>query len=144
MMRILSTLLVCIAFFCATGFAQTTAIKTYPSHWWIDMKNPEVQIMLHGKDIANANAYTINYPGITVKKFHKVENPNYVFIDLLISGNAKAGEATIMAGTTAIPFTLKDRRAGNGINYAQGVTSKDLMYLIMPDCCGYGEDKNYR
>ena len=37
----------------------------------------------------------INYPGITVAKINKVENKNYLFVDIIISSSAKAGSLKI-------------------------------------------------
>lgn len=116
----------------------------YPTHWWIGMKEPKVQIMIHGKDIANGNGYTINYPGVKLKKVHKVENPNYIFLDIQISTNAKPGIIKIKNGNTTIDFPLKNRRIGNGTDFAQGVTSKDLIYLVMPDRFSNGDVSNDR
>ena len=42
-------------------FAQQTAV--YPAHWWTGMKNGNLQLMLHGSNIAD-NSFTINYPGV--------------------------------------------------------------------------------
>lgn len=123
------------------GMAQ---FDCYPTHWWIGMKEPKVQIMIHGKDIANGNGYTINYPGVKLKKVHKVENPNYIFLDIQISTNAKPGIIKIKNGNTTIDFPLKNRRIGNGTEFAQGVTSKDLIYLIMPDRFSNGDVSNDR
>lgn len=123
------------------GMAQ---FDCYPTHWWIGMKEPKVQIMIHGKDIANGNGYTINYPGVKLKKVHKVENPNYIFLDIQISTNAKPGIIKIKNGNTTIDFPLKNRRIGNGTDFAQGVTSKDLIYLVMPDRFSNGDVSNDR
>lgn len=72
------------------GQAQETAL--YPGNWWVGMKNPKVQIMIHGADVASGAAkLRINYPGVTLEKIHKVENPNYLFIDLNIDPVAKPG-----------------------------------------------------
>src|SRR5688500_8532604 len=66
----------------------------YPSHWWAGMKNPKLQVMLHGANI-NENSFSIIYPGVQLTKVHKVENRNYVFLDLLISAAAKPGTIRI-------------------------------------------------
>ncbi len=127
-------------------FSQTD-IKCYPTNWWTQMKWNNIQLMLHGKDVGNANGYTINYPGVTLKKINKVENSNYVFLDLLISPNAKPGIVKIKsagANPVSIDFELKQRRAGNGITFAQGVTSSDFIYLIMPDRFSNGDTSNDR
>ena len=126
------------------GFAQPD-IQCYPTNWWVGMKNPKVQVMLHGKNVANVNGYTINYPGVKIQKVNKVENANYVFLDLIISAAATPGIVKIKivgSNLLTINFELKARRAGNGIDFAKGVTSKDFIYLIMPDRFSNGDTTN--
>ncbi len=137
----------CLAFaffISANSFAQTDTINCYPSNWWIGMKWNKVQVMVHGTGMGNSNAYTINYPGVKIVKVHKAENKNYVFLDLEISSTAKPGVLNIKSDKSTIPFELKKRRAGKGIDFAQGVTSKDLIYLIMPDRFSNGDTANDR
>lgn len=104
--------------------------------------------MIHGDGIGNANGYTINYPGVKIEKINRVENKNYVFIDLVISSLAKPGIAKIKVdkkdNSFLINFELKKRRSGNGTAFAQGVTSKDFIYLIMPDRFSDGDTSNDR
>jgi glycosidase len=131
-------------FLISISFAQR--IETYPTNWWINMKNPELQIMLHGEKIGNAKSITTAYPGVTIKKINKVENNNYVFIDLIISKTTKSGKLIFTANfgntTKKINFDLKERKTKNGIAYAQGVTAKDFIYLILPDRFSNGDESN--
>src|SRR5690348_984421 len=69
---------------------EETSLSVYPTNWWVGMKNPKLQLMLHGASVGSSTV-TISYPGITVSKINKVENKNYLFVDLIISGSAKAG-----------------------------------------------------
>lgn len=112
------------------------------------MKWNKVQVMIHGKNIGDGKAYTINYPGVKLDKINKVENSNYVFLDLVISSSAKPGIIKIKVKNETssfyIDFELKERRVGNGITFAQGVTSKDFIYLIMPDRFSNGDTTNDR
>ncbi len=132
---------------CVFVSAQSTEIKIYPTHWWVGMKNKKLQVMLHGQNIAGGN-YTINYPGVKLQKVNKAENPNYVFIDLIIAAAAKPGFIKIKRNgngqNSEIAFELKARRTGNGRSFAQGVTSKDFIYLIMPDRFSNGDESNDR
>jgi glycosidase len=112
------------------------------------MKWNHVQIMIHGKGIGNATGYTINYPGVTLKKSHRVDNINYEFLDIVIAPSAKPGIVQIHAkqkdSSFFIHFPIKRRRTGNGNSFAQGVTSKDFIYLIMPDRFSNGDTTNDR
>lgn len=143
--------ILCIAlFFQLPGlYAQQAGYTCYPGHWWTGMKWNKVQVMIHGDAIANAaGGFSINYPGVKLEKTNKVENANYVFFDLNISSSAKPGTVKIKVNKANssfdIPFELKPRRKGNGTSYAQGVTSKDFVYLIMPDRFSNGDESNDR
>ncbi|MBU3713984.1 MAG: alpha-amylase [Ferruginibacter sp.] len=110
------------------------------------MKNPSLQLMIHGKEIGNAKAYTINYPGVEVKKINTVENKNYVFLDLNIAPSVKPGKFNIdissTTGNQKISYELKQRRSGKSSSFAKGVNSKDFIYLIMPDRFSNGDESN--
>jgi glycosidase len=128
------------------GFAQSD-YTCYPTNWWTGMKWNKVQVMIHGDAIANAaDGFSISYPGVKLLKVNKVENPNYVFLDLQITPLAKPGIVKIKVNRSAYPFNidfeLKPKRVGRGTQYAQGVNSRDLMYLIMPDRFCNGDPTN--
>ena len=129
------------------ALAQPTTIKTYPTHWWVGMKNKQVQVMLHGTAIGAAT-FSVQYPGVKLLKVSKVENPNYVFLDLQVLPTAKPGDVRIVMNNKGkqsnLRYPLKARPAGNGQRFAQGVTSKDFMYLIMPDRFSNGDESNDR
>lgn len=143
------------------SFSQRTALSTslevYPTNWWVGMKNQKLQLMLHEKNVGDATTIRIDYPGVKLVKINKVENKNYLFIDLIISPSTKPGKFRISAITdlggidTGInvtrfeartDFELKPRRTGKGTQYAQGVRSQDLIYLIMPDRFANGDYSN--
>lgn len=65
--------------------------NTYPTHWWVGMKNTKLQLILHGEKIGQASTVAINYPGVKIEKINKVENKNYIFLDIIIAPNTKAG-----------------------------------------------------
>ena len=148
MKKILLLLLITISI---SGFtlAQNNAYTCYPGNWWIGMKWNKVQVMVHGNAIGQwSNAISINYPGVKLEKINKVENENYVFLDLSIAANAKPGTIKINVGRASSPFDiafeLKSRRSGNGNDFAQGINSADLLYLIMPDRFSNGDPSNDR
>ena len=119
--------------------------EIYPTNWWIGMKNPKLQLMLHAVNIADNNI-SINYPGVKLVKVNKAENKNYVFLDLIINAEAKPGKIKIHfeseGGDGDILYELKPRRKGNGSQYAKGITSSDLIYLMIPDRFSNGDVSN--
>ncbi|HMR83967.1 MAG TPA: alpha-amylase family glycosyl hydrolase, partial [Niabella sp.] len=66
-------------------------------------------------------------------------------LDIEISEEAKPGWITLpFISKKGFKFELKARRSGNGTGYAKGVTSEDLLYLIMPDRFSNGDELNDR
>lgn len=120
--------------------AQQT--NCWPANWFTNMKWNKVQLMLHGNNIAGAQNVSVTYPGVKLKKVNKVENPNYLFLDIEITAATKPGVAKISSSAFNIDFEIKAHRKGNGSVYAQGVTNKDFMYLIMPDRFSNGDVTN--
>ncbi len=140
-----------VLFVCAPGFnprllAQSIPVeRVEPLNWWVGMKNPKLQVLLHGTNIADADV-TIDNPGVTLSQVSKVENPNYLFLDLVISPNCRAGTLKIkltadrITGkgrrksatrvTTEVPYELKSR---SDFVKAQGVDQSDFIYLVLPD-----------
>jgi len=121
----------------------------YPSNWWVGMKNPKLQLMLYGENIGHYTKVTINYPGVKVERLTKVENKKYLFIDITIAKTTAPGHFKIIlsGGGLAdedVNYEFKPRRSGNGTSYAQGVTSKDFIYLLMPDRFSNGDPSNDR
>lgn len=140
--------ILCFCTFVFHAFSQgPEGVNVYPSNWWTAMKNPNLQLMVRGKGIAE-NSFSISYPGVRLVKVNKPENPNYVFLDLVISPSAKPGTVKInmknTGGSTVYAFELKPRRKGNGTSYAQGVRSEDFIYLLMPDRFANGDYDNDR
>lgn len=152
MYRIIFSLCVCALYSLSVSAQQ---IDVYPNHWWVGMKNPNLQIMVHGENIANripmikmAETGMKIGEGITLVQIERVENPNYIFLDLRTAKEAKPGKYNFTFGpkdkVVTIPFEFKERRKGNGTAFAQGVTASDFIYLLMPDRFSNGELSNDR
>ncbi|MPL55779.1 Cyclomaltodextrinase [bioreactor metagenome] len=124
------------------SFSMAQFQRVEPAFWWKGMKNPELQILLYGKNIAQQKIELSD--GIQIKDLTKVENPNYVFITIntneintpkfkIFLKNAKKTISTYH-------YELKERTPNSS---ARGsYTSKDVFYLIMPDRFANGDEKN--
>jgi glycosidase len=144
-------LLILYSLFLVPSSIFSQSVEVYPSNWWVGMKMNKIQLMVHYPNIGDAKIFSAPKSGIKILKINKVESKNYIFLDVLIEPNAKPGkfdfeffwQDAINPDTTA-PFTfeLKPRRKGNGTAFAQGVTSKDFIYLIMPDRFSNGDPSN--
>ena len=147
----MKSILIVVIFICHSiqSYAQQNEYKCYPTNWWTGMKWNKVQVMIHGDAIANAGGgFSINYPGVKLARVNKVENPNYVFLDLVIAPTTKPGVLKIKVNKLNDPFIInfeiKARRKGRGTAFAQGVTAKDFIYLILPDRFSNGDPSNDR
>lgn len=124
------------------SFAQKPDIQRInPTNWWVGMKNPNLQILVYGKNIGTANVNLKPYSGVKLKKTQTVENPNYIFVDLDISKIAKPGNLQLIfdngAESSTINYEIRLRTAK-----PQAVTQADVVYLLMPDRFANGEESN--
>ena len=124
--------------------AQSSNIKIEPPFWWVGMNNANLQLLVHAENISTYTV-NINYKGVEIAKINKTENPNYLFIDLTISPEAKAGKIDIVFNKKKqkkiyYSYELKTR----SINSMQreGITNKDIIYLLMPDRFSNGNPSN--
>src|ERR1700759_1084696 len=127
---------VCSLLMTVGASAQIPALeRVEPMFWWAGMSNPNLQLIVHGNNIASRNV-TLKYKGVKLVAVHKVENPNYLFLDLRINSAATPGTFPISftkTGEKALTYQYKLRKRDRSANRVQGVTNKDLIYLIMPD-----------
>ena len=92
-------------------------LRVEPPFWWTGMSNPDLQVLLYGNEIS-LSTIEINHPGVDLKKIHKVENPNYLFLDLTISKEVKPGSFDIIfkVGNKLMApykYELKERKEGS-------------------------------
>lgn len=133
-------------FLCMCTLAHTISAmnvkKMAPSFWWAGMKNPELQILLYGDDLASSDV-TVSGEGVYLEEVVKQESPNYLLLYVDLS-EAKAQTFHIQLKNgkkqLQIPYELKTRtRKGEDV---KGFTSEDVLYLIMPDRFSNGNPEN--
>lgn len=115
-----------------------------PAFWWAGMKNRQLQLLVHGDRIADL-VPSLDYTGVSIKEVTRVENPNYLFVDLELAKDVKPGEFTIQfhkAGKTKIsyPYRLESRAAGSA--QRDSFNPSDVIYLITPDRFANGDRGN--
>lgn len=130
-------------------------VNVYPSNWWVGMKMNKIQIMLHETrpDIILAVDKLVvrsSSPDLKIVKVNRLENRRYLILDAEIAPTARPQTVTISFGDiiagewNKVAFELKPRRNGRGATYAQGVTSSDFIYFLMPDRFSNGDGSNDR
>jgi neopullulanase len=118
--------------------------RVEPLSWWIGMREPTVQLLVHGEAIAGLEP-RIRYPGVTLEGVERVTNPNYLFLNLRIAPETRPGLLQIELrrdGRTVArwPFQLQGRAPGSAMR--AGFGPGDTVYLITPDRFANGDPAN--
>ena len=117
-------------------------VKIEPAFWWSGMKESELQLMVHGKDIASYKANVIS-DNVWLKEAVTLESPNYqvLYIDISKSVPEKFN-IVFSKGKEKItyPYELKKREANR--QNIEGFNATDVLYLIMPDRFANGDPSN--
>jgi len=117
--------------------------KIEPSFWYVGMKNPELQLMVYGKNISSCDV-SVNYPGVNLSSIVKLESPNYLLVYLTLDKDVKAGniELTFTQGNKKeIKYYELKTRAKKGAERI-GFDSSDVLYMLMPDRFANGNAVN--
>lgn len=115
-----------------------------PPFWWTGMNNPSLQLLVYGKNISFTQP-NIDHESVRLSKVIRVENPNYLFLDLVIQGKELAIDFSVdfLMGDSVIlsePYQLKARQPGSADR--KGFNSSDVVYLLMPDRFANGNPAN--
>ena len=122
------------------AFSQDLRIE--PPFWYAQMPTEKLQIMLYGENIADRRA-TINHEGITLVNQMAGDSKNYLFINLEISPDVEPGTFDItLSGNRALKVKYELRQRSNDKNRNLGFSSKDVIYLLMPDRFANGNPDN--
>ena len=106
------------------------------------MKNPQVQLMVYGHNIREAQVST-DYPGAKIDSLVRLDSPNYLLIYINLNG-AQPGN---------MPLTFTQGGSKKRVMYAikprtmqgedrKGFTNADVLYMLMPDRFANGNPKN--
>jgi glycosidase len=136
LLSLLFTLLLC------TGGRAQRIERVEPPNWWIGFEATELQLLVYGKDISGLTV-TVDWPGLTLQSTTRTGNPNYLFVNLNIAADAKAGIVP-MRFTNDAGFALTHQYdlAQKSTEVRQGFTTADVMYLITPDRFVNGDPTN--
>jgi len=117
--------------------------KVEPPSWWAGHSINPVRLLVRGTNLQNARVQSSN---AAVRTFGLLVNPRgtYLFVSLTISPGARPGSYPLKLvtpdGATTIPFSLERPLAAS--THFQGITSADVIYLIMPDRFADGDPSN--
>ena len=144
----IATLLCVFAYGASEAYATSAPLapivrRVEPPNWWAAHTINSVRLLVRGTNLqgarvtatrkeTNASALLVNGAG------------TYLFVNVLIDAAARPGNYPLTletsAGRTTIPFRLEATLSSSG-NF-QGITTDDVIYLIMPDRFSNGDRSN--
>ena len=114
-----------------------------PTDWFVGMKNPRLQLMVYGKDIANVSNVTTDYPGVVIDSIVRLDSPNYLLLYMNLR-EAQAGTMTIKfevrGKKSEVRYQLKQREMAG--RQRKGFDISDVLYMLMPDRFAQGQGHN--
>jgi len=124
--------------------SNTFLERVEPPNWWIDFKDSSLQLLVKEPNIGSSKP-TISTQGVSIQKVHQAKSNNYLFIDLQIDKNTKAGKFDIVftfddGSTKTHTYELKERQKSS--EQYVGFNSADAIYLITPDRFSNADETN--
>ena len=110
-----------------------------PTDWYVGMKNPQLQLMVYGKNIAAVQRVATDYPGVSVDSVVRLDSPNYLFVYLDLR-QAKPGTMTLQFDKQKVQYQLKQREMSGDKRI--GFDNSDVLYMLMPDRFAQGAGHN--
>ena len=123
---------------------QLTVDRVDPTDWFVGMKNPQLQLMVYGKNVASVQNLTTDYPGVSVDSIVRLDSPNYLLVYLNLRG-AQAGTMKLKLDVgkkkpMEVSYVLKQREKSGAER--RGFTNADVLYMLMPDRFAQGAGHN--
>lgn len=129
---------------CSAQQQQQQQFRVEPPSWWAGMKHQGLQLLVYGKNISQTEL-KFDYPGITISDITRVENPDYLFVDLVLDEKVKPGsfELTFTKGKkTLFSYTYEIKQRAEGSADRKSFDQADVLYLLMPDRFANGNPGN--
>ena len=122
---------------------KATIDRIDPTDWFVGMKNPSLQLIIYGKDIASVQEVTTDYPGVVIDSVVHLDSPNYLLVYMNLR-NAQPGTMTLnfklQKSNFKFNYTLKQREMSGDKRI--GFDNSDVLYMLMPDRFAQGAGHN--
>src|SRR5438552_18517539 len=108
--------------------------KIEPPSWWAGHSINPVRLLLHGKNLVGARVRATN---IATRPSDVLVNRagTYLFVSVQIARSARPGNYPLVVdtphGSVTVPFVIEQPLDAH--NHFQGITTDDVIYLIMID-----------
>ena len=115
-----------------------------PASWWVGMKDDRLQLLVHGTRVGELTP-EVNHAGVTLTGVERVDNPNYLFVNLRIAPDTVPGAMRIdfrkgRSKVASRSYELQARAPGSATR--AGFGPRDVVYLITPDRFANGDPSN--
>jgi glycosidase len=127
------------------GFPQAAPeiIKVEPPSWWAGHTINPVRLLVRGRNLGKARVRpttrALQASGVRIN-----DSGHYLFVDVRVNPNARPGLHPLIietsGGRATIPFRI-EQQLPPGTRF-QGITTDDVIYLIMPDRFANGDPSN--
>jgi len=143
-MKKLTTIILCLLLPAFLISQDNNLLRVEPPFWWTGMVDSNLQVLVYGNEISSS-LVNFDYPGVELVNVRRVENPNYLFLDIIISDEAQPGifDIQFTIGNKVIPpfkYELKERSPLSAAR--KGFDNSDVVYLLMPDRFANGDPSN--
>lgn len=131
----------CLTSLFAKGKKSTVMVdRVEPANWFAGMKDPVVQIMLHGEGVREAEVSIIEgVPFETVR----LDSPNYLLLYVNLQ-NVKPCDLNIKVAvgkkSQTLTYPILEREMPGEAR--KGFTNADVLYMLMPDRFAQGQRMN--
>lgn len=124
--------------------ATADDLRVEPLGWWTGMKHNVVELLVQRPGVAGFSVRLgADAKGVKLLKTEKGDSPNYLFLTLEIAPGAPPQKTPIIFSKGDFSFThefpIRLRDLGPK---AQGVSARDVIYLIFPDRFANGDPAN--
>ena len=109
--------------------AKTVIDRIDPTDWFVGMKNPQVQLMVYGKDIAAVKEVSTDYPGVKIDSVVRLDSPNYLLVYMNLR-DAKAGTMTLKFDKKKVEYTLKNREMSGKKRMGFTIADYDVWHAL--------------
>lgn len=117
--------------------------KLEPPSWWARHTINPVRLLVRGRNLEGARVRATR-AGTAISNVVVNKAGSYLFLDVHVSPSARPGSYPLVVetsqGKATIPFTIVTSLDPQG--HFQGITTADVIYLIMPDRFADGDQSN--
>lgn len=117
----------------ATPGVQVDRIE--PEFWYTGMKQTELQIMVYGPQIGDAQVALSDYAGVALKEVVRLDSKNYLLVYLDVNRSAQAGtfQLTFTQGKKKKVVNYELRNREKAPEARTSFDAHDVLYMLMPD-----------